>query len=353
MNLYRQLFIIVLFPITLSAQYQFTGYVDKTKWPEEVYLSLIEDYRKLSGIYPEQIIQKTTPDSLGYFIFNGDHLPEGNHIYKIQTHDCFDKTNGNVHFNGFCAKSKEILFIANHTDTVSLPFSFDQEMFCKVLSTNQRSDAFIQIDSLISEMRYAFGNYRSKTSLKINSAKWLKKLQKFTEQQNEPLLELYVYNFLSNKANELHGYYLEDLNTNSYYDELLERLQKAYPKSPYTNQYKNELASDRFLLEQESTGFKTPWIFILFIILLSSLFFNLFQFFRYRKKRNLSLHSSESKLTAQEQKILDLILADKTNKEIAATIFVSLSTVKTHINNLYKKLNVSSRDQVKSLFTNK
>lgn len=353
MKLYRHLFIIVLFPTVLSAQYEFTGYVDKANWPEEVYLSLIEDYRKLSGIYPEQIIQKTTPDSLGYFIFKGDHLPEGNHIYKIQTHNCYDETKGNVHFNGFCSKSKEILFIASHTDTISLPFSFDQEMFCKVLSTNQRSDAFIQIDSIISEMWYDFGNYRSKTSLKINSAKWLKKLQKFTSQQNEPLLELYVYNFLSNKGNELHDYYLKDLNTNSYYDELLERLQKNYPESSYTNQYKIELASDRFLLEQENNSFKTPWVFIISVFLITSLLFNLFQFFTYRKKRKLSLRSSESKLTSQEQKILDLILADKTNKEIAAAMFVSLSTVKTHINNLYKKLNVSSREQVKLLFVNR
>ena len=55
-------------------------------------------------------------------------------------------------------------------------------------------------------------------------------------------------------------------------------------------------------------------------------------------------------LTQQEQKVLDLILENKTNKEIAQEIFVSVSTVKTHINNLYKKLNVTSREQVKLLY---
>ena len=40
---------------------------------------------------------------------------------------------------------------------------------------------------------------------------------------------------------------------------------------------------------------------------------------------------------------------DKTNKEIGSELFISVSTVKTHINNLYKKLNVTSRDEVKNL----
>ena len=56
-------------------------------------------------------------------------------------------------------------------------------------------------------------------------------------------------------------------------------------------------------------------------------------------------------LTQQEQKVLELLLENKTNKEIAQEIFVSVSTVKTHTNNLYKKLKVNSRDEVKVLFS--
>ena len=52
-------------------------------------------------------------------------------------------------------------------------------------------------------------------------------------------------------------------------------------------------------------------------------------------------------------KIVENILLDKSNKEIADALFVSVSTVKTHINNLYKKLEVTDRDTLKSLFKNK
>jgi ATP/maltotriose-dependent transcriptional regulator MalT len=37
------------------------------------------------------------------------------------------------------------------------------------------------------------------------------------------------------------------------------------------------------------------------------------------------------------------------NKEIAGRLFVSVTTVKTHINNLYRKLDASSRIQAVAL----
>jgi len=52
------------------------------------------------------------------------------------------------------------------------------------------------------------------------------------------------------------------------------------------------------------------------------------------------------KLTDQEKKIVSLIQQGKTNKEIAIQLAISISTVKTHINNIYKKLSVNSRDEL-------
>ena len=57
--------------------------------------------------------------------------------------------------------------------------------------------------------------------------------------------------------------------------------------------------------------------------------------------------TQEVNLSSQELKVKNLILAGNTNKEIAAELFLSLSTVKTHISNLYKKLGVSSRAELK------
>jgi DNA-binding NarL/FixJ family response regulator len=57
-------------------------------------------------------------------------------------------------------------------------------------------------------------------------------------------------------------------------------------------------------------------------------------------------------LTNKELDILELIIEGKTNKEIAAQNFVEMSTIKTHINNLYAKLEVNNRREVINKYKN-
>jgi LuxR family maltose regulon positive regulatory protein len=50
-------------------------------------------------------------------------------------------------------------------------------------------------------------------------------------------------------------------------------------------------------------------------------------------------------LSERELEVLALLAAGKTNQQIAKELFVSLGTVKSHINNIYRKLGVRSRTQ--------
>jgi LuxR family maltose regulon positive regulatory protein len=50
-------------------------------------------------------------------------------------------------------------------------------------------------------------------------------------------------------------------------------------------------------------------------------------------------------VSERELEVLALVAAGRSNVEIASSLFVSLSTVKTHINNLYRKLGARSRTQ--------
>jgi DNA-binding NarL/FixJ family response regulator len=50
-------------------------------------------------------------------------------------------------------------------------------------------------------------------------------------------------------------------------------------------------------------------------------------------------------LTGRETDVLRLIVAGKSNKEIAVALYISEATVKTHINNLLGKLDVTDRTQ--------
>ena len=51
-------------------------------------------------------------------------------------------------------------------------------------------------------------------------------------------------------------------------------------------------------------------------------------------------------LTARELEIARLIVDRKTNSEIASELFLSMKTVETHIRNMFRKLDASSRVEI-------
>ncbi len=53
----------------------------------------------------------------------------------------------------------------------------------------------------------------------------------------------------------------------------------------------------------------------------------------------------KSLLTNREREVFELLVQDRTTKEIAAQLFVSEKTVRNHISNVMKKLNVKGRSQ--------
>jgi len=50
-------------------------------------------------------------------------------------------------------------------------------------------------------------------------------------------------------------------------------------------------------------------------------------------------------VSKKEWRVLQHIIDGKSNDDIASTMFIAVSTVKTHINNLYKKLGVANRKE--------
>ena len=333
-----------------KAQYSFSGYTNPEEWDRSVYLSIVEDYRKMSGVYSEQIIAKTIADSTGYFEFKGNMLDTENRIYRIHVDRCTDIQQDINHFNGHCSDSEALLFIAKNNDILKLPFSFGNQVFCRVESNNPKANAFVKIDSLKNDMRFAYGEFRSEANRKLNNKKWFKTLQYFGEALDEPLAELYIYTYLSDRSSDLHSYYVEDLKQNTYYDNLKTRLENTYPNAPYTKQYQNELEADRYMLASTNGQMASNWNVLLYSILGLSVLLNLFFLYRLWKRNKSKIDDLKAKLSKQEQVVLEHLLMDKSNKDIAEALFLSVSTVKTHTNNIYKKLNVQSRDDAKSLF---
>lgn len=66
-------------------------------------------------------------------------------------------------------------------------------------------------------------------------------------------------------------------------------------------------------------------------------------------RRGLNLKDSDYKpkqlLTKREKEVFELLVQDKTTKEIAQELFISQKTVRNHISNTMQKLGVKGRSQ--------
>lgn len=56
-------------------------------------------------------------------------------------------------------------------------------------------------------------------------------------------------------------------------------------------------------------------------------------------------HKNKFLLTQREREVFELLVQDKTTREIAQLLFISEKTVRNHISNVMQKLNVKGRAQ--------
>lgn len=124
-----------------------------------------------------------------------------------------------------------------------------------------------------------------------------------------------------------------------YYTALLVKLQESsIPKTEYLFLEEKLALQHQPVLERKLT--QSRWALMALLVIS---FISLLWVLRARKRLQ---NNGKPELSKQEVKVQRLILQGKSNKEIANELFISLSTVKTHITNLYAKLNVASRKEL-------
>jgi len=101
-------------------------------------------------------------------------------------------------------------------------------------------------------------------------------------------------------------------------------------------------------------------VLIFLLVVVSSFLVGIYFHFNTRKISSLSNQIKEHSkittegkdnlllgLTERQREVYDLIISGKTNKEIMTELFVEQSTLKSHINQIYKKLDIKSRRELK------
>ena len=130
-----------------------------------------------------------------------------------------------------------------------------------------------------------------------------------------------------------------DIDENkAYYVAVLSKLKEsAIPPSEYLFLEEKMAYVNLPVLEKKLA--RSQWINIGFVLLTIGLIVLLWVMQR-KKQSDVPL------LSKQENTVRNLILQGKTNKEIANELFISLSTVKTHITHIYHKMNVANRQEL-------
>ena len=316
-------------------QYSISGYLDTPMKNKRVYLSLLK-YNEDSTIYEDQILTSTLTDSLGYFSFEGKLLSKKHALYRI--HSKVDENQGPLQMS-FNEDLKNLHnFVFSNQDTIFFARN-NKYWFSSNTNTNPVDEQWQEFSNYAFELNRELASVTDFEQRNQSSIKVLSELKSYAlNKEVHPLVTLILLSGVEK------GVLNEDFYDDAqFYLKLQDSLNGYYENSSYAEQFKEltiDLSKTETRLKLELYKRLTYILGALGIILLIAVIFLLVKL----KQKKLQYASQGSiNLTKQEERVAELILQDKTNKEIASELFISLSTVKTHIRNIYAKLEVSNR----------
>ena len=334
----------ILFTIQGFSQYSISGYLDAPEPNKKVYLSILK-FNELNTIYKEQILTTTVTDSTGYFNFEGQLLSDKHALYRIHSQT-------NEEFQGTQMIYNEKLknyhnFIFSNKDTIKFEKN-SHHWFGTNTNTN-----------LVDKEWNAFGLYSEKLSVELwalnnpevrnqSASRFLFELKNYAKNnETHPLTTLVLLSELPYDI--LRPDYYSD---SDFYDKLTREIDEYYEGSTYAEQFKALLLDLSKNELQTQVDYYRDWFYILIGLSIVLVAVIIFLFVKIRRVKKAVSMGSAVIFTSQEEKVAELIMEDKSNKEIANELFISLNTVKTHIRNLYGKLEVSNRRDFIEKFKN-
>ena len=315
------LFCLSLFSLSSHASIVGKMKIDTSKWAAIAYLSIIPDFSQTNTISYNHIIDRVKITEEGGFIFNTEFLPDNYHLYRIHISKKGDPA-ASLIIGG--RDHNHIFLFAKRYSEIHISGGFRNRLFKINASPSDmvnHSLFFVnRLRSKIDSLDY-FGSNIDKDFYRNNI---YKQLRKFADTCSSPLVSLYAI-YQSN-------YRSDYLIRPEYYHDYLKNWDAE--NSEYFQTFRQQVDYNKGV----------PWnsfIYLLtfvLVILLGSVYY-----LKYQKKPN---KNPLKDLTPQERRIYSLLREGKSNKDIADILSISISTVKSHINNIYSKMNISSRREL-------
>ncbi len=315
----------------LSGQTAISGYLDSLQVnlsDGKVYLTKtalndLPDFSRTRSVANASINQE------GFFKFNRNVIDEKEAVYRVYVKR-FEKA-----LKDTLLIEKPFLFSKEDT----IVFKKSNSLFSEYHNTN-RADAEWQ------RLRNYESKLKNAESIKEDSLSdsYISSLKSYTKDS----LHTLVVKLISIKQLDSQDLLGKDILKNKeYYIELLSELKKSDIERSQYLFLENKLA----FLTTELVERKYQRSIMIILFLMSGLVGLIFLIFRVKNKKSHSLFYTDD-LSKQEKVIRSLILEGKSNKEIANELFISLSTVKSHISSIYNKLRVSNRQELIQKFQN-
>jgi len=305
-------------------------------WQPRVYMASINSPDNLFVASPEFIINETFIDAEGNFLMSGQDLPDDPQFYRLYL------VRNNLLSMEFVSDSVRnfMHLILDNDSKITLENEAGINIFDSIrIEGSERNVTLSRFEKIYYQKRKLIN--RINTSAKRNF-------------QNQSLNK-YIHGFVNTCSDPLTGlfaiYHIEDKETDflmnsDFFFDFQKRMRETCPNQLYTGAYDellDNLVGYRNLV-CEIPAITKPWrnwVILGESILILILLFLLFK----RKKNSENEIDIRTLLTDKERLIWEKLSAGRSNKEIAADLFIELSTVKTHINNLYKRLGVSNRKE--------
>lgn len=322
------LILVVSFPLMTTAKTDSEGGYLRgqinldSSWEDKIYLCYIPTFEAVHTIANDMIIAEASIDSLGSFSFDLSFLPEQTNLFRLHLVKRGNSPNSLI-IGG--QDENHLLLLANRNMPIDLEGQLAAPPFKKVyFKAGTPNTPFHRITKLVNRT-YEQANRSTAARRQFMETQLFHQLRSIADSSQHPLISLYaIYqsgfpeNWTEN-ADYFHAY----------------RQKWAQERSPYFSAFRQKMPAPKPFL-------RTGLLIIGGICLLTLGFF-------LGKKGQPHSNPGLQKLTVQERKIYSMLRNGQTNQEISDACHIGISTVKSHVSSIYRKLNVKSRKEVMNL----
>lgn len=331
---------LVIFSVRSYSQ-QISGKIKELKMAHKLFLSKNNSLNEFKFISVDQIVKRIDIDVNNEFSISSSYLTDDYAFYRIYF---VPNMEANLHLANAPKNRNYFYTYLNKNSTLTFNIKSTDSL---LYNTNIISNDTINYQIINFEKKYyeLFIEYYECNTNTKESEHLKQNLDNFVEEYFENcknvMLKYFIY--ATFEINEEIPHKKLEL--------LYKEMKKEYPNSIYTVDLKNEISQRKIL---SNMNYYTVFRSLTIILAITNLI-SLALLFLYRKEKK-SIDNSSSQnlsiLTKQEIKIFELLIEGKSNKEIAEVNFIEVSTVKTHISNIYRKLNVENRKDLIKISNN-